>query len=85
MEPAGERAADRGGEAPMSAHPSDIAQYSLPADPEKNRFRYIIVAADRARQIFRGAHPIIPTGSRKPARIAMIECRLGLIAFRTEK
>lgn len=56
-------------------------QWCLPDDPEQNRFRFIIVAAARARQIYRGASPIIPTGSRKPTKIAMIESQKGLIRY----
>ena len=65
----------------MSARPSYVPQHTLPSDPEQSRFRFIIVAGKRARQIHRGAHPIIPTASKKPTRIAMVESERGLIAF----
>ncbi len=56
-------------------------RYILPDDPEKSRFRFIIVASDRARQIHCGAQPLIPTGSKKTTKIAMVECSRGLIAY----
>lgn len=58
-----------------------VSRFFLPDDPEKSRFRFIVVAADRARQIYRGRPPMIPTGSRKPARIAMIEAQNGLVPW----
>ncbi len=35
-----------------------------------SNYRYILVAARRARQIQNGARPLIETNSRKPCRIA---------------
>ena len=35
-----------------------------------SNYRYILVAAKRARQLQSGAHPLIETSSRKPCRIA---------------
>ena len=35
-----------------------------------SNYRYILVAARRARQLQGGAPPVIDTGSRKPCRIA---------------
>ncbi len=67
----------------MSAHASDVAMHSLPDDADHNRFRFIIVAAKRARQLYRGARPMIPTGSKKPARMAMYEARQGLVRWTT--
>jgi DNA-directed RNA polymerase subunit K/omega len=67
----------------MSAHPVDVGQFSLPDDPERSRFRFCIVAANRARQIQNGARPMIPTGSKKPARMGMVEARQGLVRWTT--
>jgi DNA-directed RNA polymerase omega subunit len=69
----------------VSAHLADIAQYALPSDPEQSRFRFIIVAGKRARQLHRGHRPFVPTGSKKPARMAMYEARNGLIPFEIEE
>jgi DNA-directed RNA polymerase subunit omega len=35
-----------------------------------SNYRYILVAARRARQLQSGAHPMVETASRKPCRIA---------------
>ena len=35
-----------------------------------SNYRYILVAARRARQLQNGAHPMVETASRKPCRIA---------------
>ncbi len=35
-----------------------------------SNYRYILVAARRARQLQNGAHPLVETASRKPCRIA---------------
>jgi DNA-directed RNA polymerase subunit omega len=35
-----------------------------------SNYRYILVAARRARQLQNGAKPMVDTGSRKPCRIA---------------
>ena len=35
-----------------------------------SNYRYILVAARRARQLQSGAHPMVDTASRKPCRIA---------------
>ena len=38
-----------------------------------SNYRYILVAARRARQIQGGSRPMVETGSRKPCRIAQQE------------
>jgi DNA-directed RNA polymerase subunit omega len=35
-----------------------------------SNYRYILVAARRARQLQNGAHPMVDSASRKPCRIA---------------
>jgi DNA-directed RNA polymerase omega subunit len=40
-----------------------------------SNYRYILVAARRARQLQNGAPPVIDTGSRKPCRIAQDEIK----------
>ena len=44
-------------------------------------YRFIIVAAKRARQLQGGARPFLPTTSKKPTVIAMEEVRRGLVKY----
>jgi DNA-directed RNA polymerase subunit omega len=46
-----------------------------------SKFRFILIAAKRARQLQAGAKPMIHTSSRKPTRTAMEETRAGLVKF----
>ena len=46
-----------------------------------SNYRYILVAARRARQLQGGATPVIETGSRKPCRIAQDEIRAGKVKW----
>jgi DNA-directed RNA polymerase subunit omega len=46
-----------------------------------SKFRFIIIAAERAKQLQNNARPKIKTKSTKPAHIAMKEVEQGLIAF----
>ncbi len=46
-----------------------------------SNYRYILVAARRARQIQSGARPVISTHSRKPCRIAQDEIRAGKVKW----
>jgi DNA-directed RNA polymerase subunit omega len=46
-----------------------------------SNYRYILVAARRARQLQGGAPPVIDTGSRKPCRIAQDEIRAGKVKW----
>jgi DNA-directed RNA polymerase subunit omega len=55
--------------------------YVIPDDKEQSTYRYIIVAAKRARQLQAGARPFLPTTSKKPTVIAMEEVRRGLIQY----
>ena len=50
-------------------------------DEEKGTFLLVNVAAQRARQIMRGAPSMIQTNSRKPAAIAVREVEEGLVQF----
>lgn len=52
----------------------------LPQDVD-SKFRFILVAAKRARQLQAGAKPLIQTQSRKVTRIAQQEVGAGLIPF----
>jgi DNA-directed RNA polymerase subunit omega len=46
-----------------------------------SNYRYILVAARRARQLQSGAKPVVDTHSRKPCRIAMDEIRAGKVKW----
>jgi DNA-directed RNA polymerase subunit omega len=46
-----------------------------------SNYRYILVAARRARQLQGGAPPVIDTQSRKPCRIAQDEIRAGKVKW----
>ncbi len=46
-----------------------------------SNYRYILVAARRARQIQSGAKPLIETQSRKPCRVAQDELQSGKIKW----
>ena len=58
-----------------------VAQNVIPDDPEASAYRFIIVAAKRARQLQGGQRPVLPTSSRKPTVIAMEEARRGLVKY----
>lgn len=53
----------------------------IPDDPEVSTYRWIIVAAKRARQLQSGARPFLPTTAKKPTVIAMEEVRRGLVKW----
>jgi DNA-directed RNA polymerase subunit omega len=46
-----------------------------------SNYRYILVAARRARQLQNGASPAIDTSSRKPCRIAQDEIKAGKVKW----
>ncbi len=54
---------------------------ATPDDPDQSAYRFIIVAAKRARQLQGGARPFLPTTSRKPTVIAVEEVRRGLVKY----
>ncbi len=49
-----------------------------------SNYRYVLVAARRARQISGGAPPLVNTNARKPSRIAQDEIAAGKIQFVTK-
>jgi len=61
--------------------PRNNAHCTLPDDPEQSTYRFIIVAAKRARQLQAGMRPVLPTSSKKPTVIAMEEVRRGLVKY----
>jgi len=46
-----------------------------------SNYRYILVAAGRARQLQSGAPPVVETSSRKPCRIAQDEISAGKVKW----
>ena len=46
-----------------------------------SKFRFILIAAKRARQLQGGAKPLVHTTSRKPTRTAQEEVRAGAIEW----
>jgi DNA-directed RNA polymerase subunit omega len=44
-----------------------------------SKFRFILVAARRARQLQAGAKPLLQTASKRPTRIAQQEVGAGLV------
>ena len=46
-----------------------------------SNFRYVLVAARRARQLQNGAEPLVSSGSRKASRVAQDEIAAGKIAY----
>lgn len=54
---------------------------TIPDDPEMSTYRFIIVAAKRARQLQNGMRSFLPTTSKKPTIAAMEEVRRGLVKY----
>ncbi len=54
---------------------------AIPDDEEQSTYRFIIVAAKRARQLQGGSRPYLPTTSKKPTITAMEEVRRGLVKY----
>ena len=65
--------------------PRNNLNASIPDDPEQSAYRFIIVAAKRARQLQSGARPFLPTTSRKPTVTAMEEVRRGLVKYEDQQ
>jgi len=61
--------------------PRNNIHCTIPDDPEQSTYRFIIVAAKRARQLQGGARPVLPTSAKKPTVIAMEEVRRGLVKY----
>jgi DNA-directed RNA polymerase subunit omega len=57
------------------------AKSVIPDDPEASIYRFIIVAAKRARQLQNGARSLLPGTSKRPTVAAMEEVRRGLVAY----
>jgi DNA-directed RNA polymerase subunit omega len=61
--------------------PRNNSHCSIPDDPDQSTYRFIIVAAKRARQLQGGQRPVLPTSSKKSTVIAMEEARRGLVKY----
>ena len=61
--------------------PRNNLHCTIPDDPEQSTYRFIIVAAKRARQLQAGARPVLPPSSKKQTVIAMEEVRRGLVKY----
>jgi len=46
-----------------------------------SKFRFVILASKRAKQLLKGAKPKVKTKSKNPIRIAQIEARSGLVEY----
>ena len=61
--------------------PKNTSPYTIPDDEEHSTYRWIIIAAKRARQLQAGARPFLPTTAKKSTVIAMEEVRRGLVKW----
>lgn len=61
--------------------PRNNSHCSIPDDPDQSTYRFIIVAAKRARQLQGGSRSLLPTSSRKSTVTAMEEARRGLVKY----
>ncbi|HWF08359.1 MAG TPA: DNA-directed RNA polymerase subunit omega [Bryobacteraceae bacterium] len=66
------------------APPRNNQHCSIPDDPDQSTYRFIIVAAKRARQLQGGHRPVLPTSSKKSTVIAMEEARRGLVKYEAQ-
>jgi DNA-directed RNA polymerase subunit omega len=57
------------------------AMYSIPDDADASTYRFIIVAAKRARQLQNGQRSVLPATNKKPTILAMEEVRRGLVPY----
>lgn len=55
--------------------------YSIPDDVAASTYRFIIVAAKRARQLQNGQRSVLPAANKKPTVLAMEEVRRGLVPY----
>ena len=55
--------------------------YAIPDDQASSTYRFIIVAAKRARQLQNGQRSVLPAVNKKPTVLAMEEVRRGLVPY----
>jgi DNA-directed RNA polymerase subunit omega len=63
------------------AEQSRNSMYCIPEDADASTYRFIIVAAKRARQLQNGQRSVLPATNKKPTVLAMEEARRGLVPF----
>jgi len=63
----------------MAERMRNNAMYAIPDDGEQSTYRFIIVAAKRARQLQNGARPFLPTTSKDANGTPMGEVRRGRV------
>ena len=61
--------------------PRNNIHCTIPDDPDQSTYRFIIVAAKRARQLQAGSRPFLPSASMKSTVIAMEEVRRGPVKY----
>jgi DNA-directed RNA polymerase subunit omega len=57
------------------------SMYCIPEDSSGSTYRFIIVAAKRARQLQGGQRSLLPATNKKPTTLAMEEARRGLVPY----
>ncbi len=55
--------------------------YAIPDDVDASTYRFIIVAAKRARQLQGGQRSVLPAANKKPTVLSMEEVRRGLVPY----
>jgi DNA-directed RNA polymerase subunit omega len=65
----------------MSDKPKANVMYAIPDDPDASTYRFIIVAAKRARQLQGGQRSMLPATNKKPTVLSMEEVRRGLVPY----
>jgi DNA-directed RNA polymerase subunit omega len=63
------------------AEKSKNFMYTIPDDQASSTYRFIIVAAKRARQLQNGQRSVLPAANKKPTVLAMEEVRRGLVPY----
>jgi DNA-directed RNA polymerase subunit omega len=65
----------------MLDKPKSNAMYAIPDDPDGSTYRFIVVAAKRARQLQNGQRSVLPATNKKPTVLSMEEVRRGLVPY----
>jgi DNA-directed RNA polymerase subunit omega len=65
----------------MTSKPKTNVHYAIPDDVDASTYRFIIVAAKRARQLQNGQRSVLPAANKKPTVLSMEEVRRGLVAY----
>ncbi|MGA8029728.1 MAG: DNA-directed RNA polymerase subunit omega [Bryobacteraceae bacterium] len=65
----------------MSDTPRSNAMFAIPDDEASSTYRFIIVAAKRARQLQGGQRSVLPAANKKATILAMEEVRRGMVPY----